>query len=119
MRMVANFKVDSKDRIWFLWSSSIRLAGGSRSMADSILQHPAISINSVVQLPPHIKLVDRANHSEEASQALMCMHCISCGRAATSDQFHPVQYKTIVAHFEQLVALLLIDPDSTVTRSTK
>ena len=118
MRMVANFKVDSKGRIWFLWSSSIRLAGG-RSQPRSITIDPfvepnAISINSIVQLPPHIKLVDKANHSDDEAQALLCMHCISCGKSATSDQFHPIQYKTIVAHFEQLVAMLQTDGHGSV-----
>lgn len=119
VRMVANFKVDSRDRIWFLWSSSVRLTNvyGQATPANSLEINHAISINSIVQLPPHIKLVDKANHSEEEPQALMCMHCISCGMVATSDQFHPVQYKTIVAHFEQLMALLKIDTAS--SRSTK
>lgn len=113
VRMVANFKVDSRDRIWLLWSSSIRLASNHTRpvvpMNIASLTKHAVSIDSIVQLPPHIKLIDKASHSEEEPDVLTCVCCISCAQVATSDQFHPVQYKTIIAHFEQLLALLKID----------
>ena len=105
-RMVANFKVDSKDRIWFLWSSSIRLVGNNNPNTPSRLP---LDIGPAVQLPPNIKLVDAPNHSAVDSTPLLCMHCISCGKAATSDRLHQVPYRIIIAHFEKILKLANLD----------
>jgi hypothetical protein len=115
-RMVINFKVDSRDRIWLLWSSSIRLTSEHKqapiSIGNAAETKQAVSIDSIVQLPPYVKLVDKASHSEAEPESLACVCCVSCAKVATSDQFHPVQYKTIITHFERLLSLLQVDTET-------
>ena len=111
-RMVANFKVDAKDRIWLLWSSSIRLdeesfsgGGGTPGMTAPL------NIDSIVKLPPTIKLSHFASHGSQDKEPapVPFVDCVSCGKKYPSDQFHPVPYKTIIAHFEQVINLLTVD----------
>ena len=127
-RMVLNFKVDSKDRLWLLWSSSIRLdpdtfAAGGGTGRRSHMNAP-INIDSIIRLPPTVKLSHTATHTSSAThaaaaassgkhpgaaaaaQSVSFVSCISCARQSPSNQFHPVPYKTIIAHFESLISLL-------------
>lgn len=115
VRMVVNFKVDARDRVWLLWTSSIRLATETddtsiAALATDVSRTP-INIDSIVQLPSHVLLIDKANHSDqrEATKPQTTMQCTSCGHTWPSSHFHPVQYKVIIAHFEQLVAILKLD----------
>ncbi|KAJ1452832.1 hypothetical protein M885DRAFT_588904 [Pelagophyceae sp. CCMP2097] len=112
-RMVANFKVDAKDRIWFLWTTSIRLEGnGRRNVVKDV-----VNIGAVLKIPPHVKLTDTANHSFAAAPALEASDCLSCGSTQTSDKFHPVQYKTLIRHFDLLMSIL--KSDGRATRRSK
>ena len=104
-----NFKVDAKDRIWVLWTSSIRLDHEpfSGSNTGTIVQ--PLNIVSIVKLPPTIKLAHFASHGSSTAQSkesnpapVPFVDCISCGKQYPSDQYHPVPYKTIIAHFEQV-----------------
>ena len=111
-RMVANFKVDAKDRVWLLWSSSIRLddepfSGGPGTPG---LTAP-LNIDSIVKLPATIKLSHFASHGShnEEHAPVPFVDCVSCGKKLPSDQYHPVPYKTIIAHFEQVINLLTVD----------
>ncbi|KAJ8607179.1 hypothetical protein CTAYLR_007334, partial [Chrysophaeum taylorii] len=116
VRLVANLKVDARDRIWLLWTSSIRLAAERDHTSSSIdaaatdVARSAVNIDTIVQLPAHVQLVDKVNHSSnDAPEPLTNVACTSCGCTSKSNQFHPVQYKAIIAHFEQLVGILKID----------
>lgn len=88
-RMVANFKVDAKDRVWLLWSSSIRLddestaAGGGGGMIST-----PVNIDSIVKLPPTIKLNHFASHSalDKEPTPVPFVDCVSCGKKSPSDQ---------------------------------
>ena len=112
IRLVAHFKIDAKDKVWLLWTSSIRLAP-ERDQDQKLVPEDVVNIDSIVKLPPHVELVDKANHSDVDASTIAAMSkkswCSSCGKVASAHQFHPVQYKVIISHFEQLVALLKID----------
>ncbi|GMH46716.1 hypothetical protein TrRE_jg5169 [Triparma retinervis] len=105
-------EVDAKDRIWLLWSSSIRLddepfSGGPGTPG---LTAP-LNIDSIVKLPATIKLSHFASHGSHDKEPapVPFVDCVSCGKKLPSDQFHPVPYKTIIAHFEQVINLLTVD----------
>jgi len=106
-RMVANFKVDSRGRIWFLWSDSIRLERNCGKSQGLPRICTPVDINRTIQLPADITLIDKPNHSQGELKPLNCMQCISCGKSATSDQFHQVRYQTIISHFERAVAAIV------------
>ena len=126
--MVVNFTVDDDNRIWLLWSSSIRLfeptrRGGSSSEAvvrssgwkgtyesaggggDSA---PPMNIDAVVRLPPNVRLSQTALHAPEATpqNEVRLASCPSCGGAEQDERFHPVPYKTIISHFEHVIELV-------------
>eukprot|EP00639_Heterosigma_akashiwo_P030448 CAMPEP_0194685744 /NCGR_PEP_ID=MMETSP0295-20121207/15020_1 /TAXON_ID=39354 /ORGANISM="Heterosigma akashiwo, Strain CCMP2393" /LENGTH=481 /DNA_ID=CAMNT_0039573297 /DNA_START=118 /DNA_END=1560 /DNA_ORIENTATION=- len=110
-RMVLNFKADAKDRLWLLWSSSLRLsadadpsAGGAAGRGVSAAAAP-LTIDPIVRLPGHLKLNANATYGRPAAPPGI-FTCVSCARASPEDQRHPVPYKTVVAHFEQVLALL-------------
>ena len=106
-RMVANFKVDSRGRIWFLWSDSIRLERSCGKSQDLPRICTPIDINRTIQLPADVTLIDKPNHSQGEFKPLNCLQCISCGKSATSDKFHQVRYQTIISHFERALAAIV------------
>lgn len=111
-RMVLNFKVDAKDRIWLLWSSSLRLTsemtGGEDGLGGRRTAAP-LNIDSIVKLPAHVKLEDRASHTDGGKALTMQETCLSCAGQYPKDQFHPVAYKNIISHFEHVISLLTAD----------
>ncbi len=58
--MVLYFKLDASDRLWLLWSGSIREtpAGGDSSPNDSEDLH----MGDLVRIPQHVTLRLEANH---------------------------------------------------------
>lgn len=115
-RMVLNLKVDSKERIWVLYSSSIRSLPGSSEYISDIPSHEALSrsgpseplnIQNVIKLSPSIKLSQNANHDPNivVSNKKTFDSCPSCAKIDAGDNFHPVPYKTIISHFEQVMTI--------------
>ncbi len=110
VRMVLNLKVDSKDRIWLLYSSSIRTVQSSKQFlsvgasTDNMIQNP-LNVQDVIKLSPKIKLSQIANHDPNIviSNTKDYMLCPSCGLVRLGETFHPVPYKTIVTHYEQVM----------------
>ena len=117
VRMVLNLKVDSKDRIWLLFSSSIRTVQSSKAFLSvgastesllntnhSLIQNP-LNVQDVIKLSPKIKLSQIANHDPNTVISNMKDYvlCPSCGLVRSGETFHPVPYKTIVTHYEQVM----------------
>jgi len=114
-RMVLNFKIDSRERIWLLYSSSIRLASemtAQRGMGGSVQVAAPLNIDNVVKLPLHVKLDNKASHEEggRSRRVLRFQKCISCAGERALDTFHPTTYKTVVGHFDQVLLLMAADP---------
>lgn len=113
VRMVLNLKVDSKDRIWILYSSSIRSVLSSEkfpSMNTVEVQNDAgtssiLNLQDIIKLSPKIKLNQEAKHDPfaEISNKMENEFCPSCGMIQSRETFHPVPYKTIITHFEQVM----------------
>ncbi|GMH78962.1 hypothetical protein TrST_g4447 [Triparma strigata] len=121
-RMVLNFKVDAKDRVWLQYASSIRLEEESFSGGGgtSGMMSQPLNIDNIVKLPKTIKLSHFASHgsTDKEPAPIPFVDCVSCGKKYPSDQFHPVPYKTIIAHFEQVINLLTADMSYQSTNGT-
>ncbi len=122
VRMVLHLKVDSKDRIWLLYSSSIRTIFLNRTFLSDqsvefvmedhhmpqesdYLSNDPLNIEDVIKLSPKIKLSQIANHDTaiDISNTKEFRYCASCGLVQLEENFHPVPYKTVVTHFEQVI----------------
>jgi len=123
-RMVVHFKLDSQNRIWLLYSSSLRLVERMNRvpMIRSFVRncHPdtsstsPINISNIVKLPPSIQLNQKANHNRSVitkSQELSLVICISCARKESLAKFQGVSYKTIVSQYENAMIMLKSSPD--------
>jgi len=127
-RMVLNLKVDSRDKIWLLYSTSIRCSGanedlvsmhiGAPNQADDIdggdstatdttrkaLTRSLVNIDSVIELPEHVNL--NPNKSYEKIQMKKRIRCISCAKESMEDLRYPVTYKSIIKHYEHTLQLM-------------
>ena len=117
VRMVLNFKVDTKGQLWLLYSSSIRLKGsphkldlwkGFHEAAKREALVDPLNIENVIRLPPTVKLSQQPIHgaSESISNQVFLKICPSCMSNDHEDLFHPVPYKTIISHFEKITSLV-------------
>ncbi len=114
-RMVLNLKVDNNERIWLLYSSSIRnvnslergfpLIGGISQ--KGIKEENALNVQNVIKFSPKTKLNQNANHDPEIklSNEREFIYCPSCASVQSGETFHPVPYKTLITHFEQVMSL--------------
>ncbi|CAM9109578.1 unnamed protein product, partial [Choristocarpus tenellus] len=110
-RMSINFKFDSRDRVWLLWSNSIRVANEvlqGHKMLTSVRR--PVNINEQVKIPPHIKMHQEAAHGPREMEITQSVECSSCARRLPNDSFHAVHYKTIITHFNHVVDLVSNDP---------
>ncbi|CAM9149968.1 unnamed protein product [Ectocarpus sp. 8 AP-2014] len=110
-RMSLNFKIDSRDRVWLLWSNSIRLASEMPPGRESFTcVGGPINIGELVKISSEVTLQQGAAHHREEIKSPAIGTCSSCGKTSSGSNFHAVHYKTIIAHFEQVVDLVSCDP---------
>lgn len=55
-----------------------------------------------VKVSPEITLQQSAAHHRDEILSPVAVKCSSCGKTSPSNSSHPVHYKTIIAHFEQV-----------------
>lgn len=111
-RIVLNFKVDSRDKVWLLYSTSIRCSTPPALFGQDPLPNPAlVNIDNVLSLPSTVYL--NPNRSYDKIKPKKEIHCLSCGTATLEDIRHPMQYKTIIKHYEHILFLVqeLADPN--------
>lgn len=110
-RMAANFKVDNKGRVWFLWSTSIRLhvQDNCEFYANDISNPGPITIDANYQLPSSVNLgpATVANQSNDKGGRKECLSCAKL--LPILNESHPVPYKTIIAHFEKVIDMIRED----------
>lgn len=96
-RAVLNFKVDSRDKIWLVYSTSIRindmLVDNTRDSGGSV-HRQLVNIDNVVELPDNINL--NPVPTFEKVVAKKRIQCISCGLETLNDMRHPVTYKMVI-----------------------
>lgn len=115
IRMVLHLKVDSNERIWLLYSSSVRNVNTFHQSFPSIStlsqnggeEEPTLNLQSVIRFSPNVKLTQSANHDPDIklSNERSFMFCPSCASVQCGETFHPVPYKTLITHYEQVMAL--------------
>lgn len=107
-RIVLNFKVDSRDKIWLLYSTSIRcldmLEYTNPMDAAATLQRHLVNIDSVVSLSNTVHLNPAKTYEKIIPKKRI--RCLSCARETLEDQRHAVTYKAIIKHYEHILHLL-------------
>ncbi len=114
LRMVLNLKLDSKEKIWLLYSSSVRFVPRATKFLADVPSHEmtakgaeSLNIEEVIKLSPSIKLTQNANHDPSfvISNKNTFNACPSCSNMKVRDNFQPVPYKTIISHYEKVMEL--------------
>ena len=111
-RLVLNFKVDSRDKIWLLYTTSIRLndmlentvGGSSLVNSPAKIRRNLVNIDSAVQLPNTINL--NPSRSYDKIVAKQRIKCISCAKETLDDMRHPVTYKSVIKHYEHVLHIM-------------
>lgn len=98
-RLALNMKVDSNDKCWLLWCTSLRHESLNKGVF--VEQNAPLSMEIQTSVP---EVVDkRAIQLDKIKQRVMCT---SCAVNMTEDKTCDVNYKAIIAHFEQLLGYL-------------
>ncbi|CAK4776756.1 unnamed protein product [Aphanomyces euteiches] len=132
-RMVLHIKTDAEDKVWLLWSSSIRLAHPSRSHnsnamnSASLGHHKPVDITSDAQVPAFVHLNCMPDSKPKANQPKVFAKCHSCAKSIDSSTTSAVPYKAILEHFRHLLhhmkqdtkpgAAVLWPPDPAIIRA--
>lgn len=104
-RIVFNFKVDSRDKIWLLYATSIRCSEPPTAFGAETKRPPSlVNIDNVLFLPPSVTL--NPNKSYEKVERKKFVRCISCGNESLEDVRHPITYKVIIKHYEHVLHLV-------------
>jgi hypothetical protein len=117
MRMVLNLKVDSRDRIWILYTSSIRLISNDTNhlledfpdigvSPTSSKSMTPLNLHDVITLSPNVRLTQNANHNPDVKVTKtksIALCCPSCGVMSVGESFYAVPYKTIICHYEKVM----------------
>ena len=113
-RIVLNFKVDSRDTIWLLFSTSIRcidmLEYTNAADAQMNLQRHLVNIDSVVSLSNTVHLNPSKTYEKIIPKKRI--RCLSCSRDTLEDMRHPVTYKAIIKHYDHVMHLLTDESSS-------
>jgi hypothetical protein len=107
-RIVLTFKVDSRDKIWLLYSTSIRCVDmlqyqSAASSNANRLERTLVNIDSVISLSNTVCL--NPIKSYERILPKDRVRCLSCARECLEDTRWPVPYKTIIKHYEHVLHL--------------
>lgn len=97
-RMVLNFRVDPQSRLWLLWCSSIRLAGDKSKKGGGL-----VNIELNVGVPKHVCL-SAGNGYSQPYTLHKDFKCPSCHRIVDKTRTYPIPYKTVISHFDQIMA---------------
>jgi len=116
-RLVANFKVDSRDKIWLTYSTSIRLNDALENVAagaSSIGRHTRrqlVNIDNVVEIPSSVNLNPVPTFDKVVAKRRI--QCVSCAQETLEDMRHPVTYKSV--RTRSMPTCPLSPPSSTLT----
>lgn len=105
-RVVLNFKIDSREKIWLLYSTSIRCDDVlDRSIVQPTkVEKKLVNINSVLNLPSVVNLNPQKSYDKIVPQKRI--RCISCAKESLESMRHPVPYKSVIKHYEHVLHLI-------------
>lgn len=107
-RLVVNFKVDSRDKIWLLYTTSIRCSESAldfNASKSAKLERSLVNIDGVITLPTSVNLNPNRSYDKIALQQGR-IRCISCANETLQNLRYPITYKSIVKHYEHLLHLV-------------
>lgn len=105
-RVVINFKVDSRDKLWMMYSTSIRVQSpNSQNSKQPDQSRKLVNIDSILSIPDTINLnpsksYDKLNIKRDR------IRCISCTKESLDSLRHPITYKSVVKHYEHVLHLV-------------
>ena len=116
-RLAGNFKVDPKDRVWFLWATSLRIEhtgelsprSHKRLLKEGITPGAPVNIDALLSIPSTVRIttsIPKPGQPPISTTGNTLFDCPSCGRSVQPDFCHKVSYKTIVEHFNQLLSIM-------------
>jgi hypothetical protein len=115
VRMILNLKIDQKEKIWILYSTSIRALKRQVNVFDDVAipqvdanqKKNPLSMEKIVTLAPSVKLDGHANHDSRKiiSNRTDFIRCPSCYKMENKEFFQPVLHKTIISHYEKLIEI--------------
>jgi hypothetical protein len=106
-RVVLNLKVDSRDKLWLLFTTSIRCDNDSVEIGRDSLNKNNLNLDHIFSLPDTINLNPTKSYDEIAGRkSKVRIRCVSCSDETLDDTRHPVSYKSIVKHYEHVLHLL-------------
>jgi len=111
-RIVMNFKVDSRDKIWLIYTTSIRLndmlEGTAGNATLNATGQPArktlVNIGAAVTIPNTINL--NPSRSYDKILTKQRIRCISCAKETLDSMRHPITYKSIIKHYEHVIHIM-------------
>lgn len=109
-RIVLNFKVDSRDKIWLLYSTSIRCVDMLEYNPSSSLFGGTERARSLLNIDSVISLSDKVHLNPKKSydkiQPRIRKPCLSCSKEELEEMRHPITYKCIIKHYDHVVHLM-------------
>ena len=115
-RVVMNLKVDSRDKLWLLFTTSIQCDNDTRGSNNESIGRTSqkstngknlMNLDSVFSLPDVVNLNPLKSYEDISSRKpKMRLRCLSCSEETLDHTRHPVSYKSIVKHYEHVIRLL-------------
>lgn len=106
-RLVLNFKVDSRDKLWVLYSSSVRCqAPPGLADTDPNPTRTLLNIDNSISIPEQIHLHPDKTYDGPAVRKQK-IRCISCATDCIQDLRHPITYKSVIKHYEHVLQLVI------------
>ena len=110
-RIVVNFKVDSRDKLWLMYTTSIRLqSNDALETVEQAMMHfrgpkNLVSLGSGVCLPDVINLNPQPTHNDDkgTKSQRTRVRCVSCSNETLDDVRHTVTYKSVLKHYEHVL----------------
>lgn len=122
-RIVLTFKLDSREKLWLLYSTSIRCIDmmelkplgaddpntTTNSATSSVNVRNLLNIDNVITLPEKVSLNPFKSYSftkESKLPTKQRIACISCTTETLQELRHPITYKSIIKHYDHVLHLL-------------
>ena len=100
VRMILNFKIDKKDRVLFLWCSSLRIENGLEKKNFNSLNHnnqiKAVDIGKIsLRTPENINIFKYSINGKPIKPHKDAV-CLNCGQKVESYRLYEISFGTII-----------------------